>query len=392
MSLLVKDLNRYHEDRLSIHSMAQNSIKTDVIDDYQGLCALKSEWNEIAPPQQVEPWKSYNWIEAAALAYSQNHLWRIITTRSNGRLTGIAPLVLKPSNQALKPRQLHILGGEELKEPNQLIACDNQSLNALIDEMASEPVYPIRLSRISNDKKSIALLYEKFLKKGWFIKMMSLPYPYIDLPGSKIKKSLKNDLRRARKKAQTLGQLGVDFSEIKDAKQLSSILNTAFSIEASGWKGGNHTAILSDQMRKHFFETYARSSLRDDIFRISFLLIDSKPVAVQYAVEAMKAYWLLNIGYDESVRSCSPGNLLLDASIKDSLNRGLLRYNLLGKEEPWTRRWTKTTQDCVVFAAYRSNFVGAKAMLSDAFWLINKRWRDHKLNIQKKRHRQNPDQ
>jgi CelD/BcsL family acetyltransferase involved in cellulose biosynthesis len=379
MPQLAKSFGRQRGKLIPLTSEMAITHEINVIEDIQGLCDLRSEWNELAPPTEVEPWQSFNWMESAARAYSPNHRLRVITVRKSGRLTAIAPMVLKPSEQAMKPLQLHILGGEEMKEPNRLIACDNHSLNVLIDKLASEPVYPIRLSRIPDENGVVDLLRKKFIRNGWFTRVMSLPYPYIDLSGKKIRKSMRNDLRRARKKAQKIGKTQFDLVGGIDDEELAKYLTTAFEIEASGWKGRNNTAILSRDTRKKFFEHFAYSSLREGTLRLCFLLINGKPVAEQYAIESGNAYWLLNIGYDENVRSCSPGNLLLEASINHASDKGLIRYNLLGKEEPWTRRWTATTTDCILFAAYRPNLCGIKAMMSDAYSLLQRRWNVRKV-------------
>lgn len=369
---------RYRDKLKSLSLIQSQPGEINVIEDLDGLNKLRPEWDEIAFCNSVEPWQSFSWIHSAAVAFSKNQLLRIITVRKNDRLKAIVPLVLKPSEQPLKPLQLHILGGEELKEPNRLIYYDNASLDLLTNAIVSEPVYPIRLSRIPNDNAIVHLLLNKFKMHGWISRVMRMPYPYIDLSGKRIKKSLKRDLRRAKKNAYKYGELGFNLIHEISENKLQTHLDTAFRIEASGWKGKNNSAILSNKSRKDFFERYAYASLRDGTLRLYFLAINNQAVAVQYAIESMKAFWLLNIGYDEKFRTCSPGNLLLEESIKAVSQNGLTRYNLLGKEEPWTRRWTQSTKDCYILSAYHSNLCGAKAMLSDALTLVLKRFKDRR--------------
>ena len=349
---------------------------------------LQAEWNQIAPGNKVEPWQSFNWMEAAAASYHQKHSLRIITVRKDGRLIAVAPMVLKRTEQPLKPKQLHILGAEELKEPNRLIANDMASLKTLLDVITSESVYPVRLSRMPNENGMLELALNSFRKAGWITRVMYMPYPFLDLERFAPKKSLKNDLRRARKKAENLGPIGYEnFDPVHDG-DLTNRLETAFRIENSGWKGQNKTSILSNQARKDFFERYARSSMQQGTLRLAFMTIDGSAVAVQYAIESKQAYWLLNVGYDDQYRICSPGNLLLDRTIKDAAGRGLVRYNLLGKEEQWTRRWTHDSRDCFILEAFRKNWSGLKAMVSDALYMAQKRRRD-RLKLAHKKGRLN---
>lgn len=347
--------------------------KVEIIEDLDGLRGLGSEWNEIAPPKDVEPWQSFSWIEAAASSCGENYLLRVITVRKEGRLIAIAPLVLKPSEQLFRPMRLDFLGGEELKEPNWFLSLDSPSLDLLVDAIVSECAYPIRLSRIPNDPKNIHSLVTKFKKTGWITAVLSMPYPYLDLRTYHIKRSLQEDCRRARRKAEVHGEVRSEVVVAASKEELLKYLEIALRIEGSGWKCRNQTAILSNKYRREFFERYACSAWSDETLRLRFLRINGAFVAVQYAIESAKSYWLLNVGYDEEYRQCSPGNLLLEESIKDTAKNGLFRYNFLGKEEPWTRRWTTIVQDCLVLAAYRLNPYGVKAVLSDASYLVAKR-------------------
>jgi CelD/BcsL family acetyltransferase involved in cellulose biosynthesis len=317
-------------------------------------------------------------MEAAATACGREQRLRVITVRKDGRLVAIAPLVLKPSEQPFRPLRLDFLGGEELKEPNRFISRDPASLELLVDAVVSERVYPVRLSRVPNDPEDIRLLVTKFRKSGWVTPVLSMSYPYLDLGTNPIRKSLREDLRRARRKAEARGEVRSEAVVAASREELLKHLERAFRIEGSGWKGRNRTAILSNGFRRAFFERYACSAWRDGTLRLSFLRVNDASVAVQYAIESARSYWLLNVGYDEEYRHCSPGNLLLEESIRDAARAGLLRYNFLGKEEPWTSRWTTTVRDCLVLAAYRLNPNGVKAIWSDASYLVAKRWNERK--------------
>lgn len=346
-----------------------------IITDPDMMGDLAAEWNKLAPPDSVEPWQSFSWHRSAAKASEKTSFLRIFTARKEGRLTAIAPMVLKQSGQPLKPWRLGFLGGEDLKEPNRLVGSDPGALDILIDTISAEQVYPVRLSRIPSDHGTLSSIIEKFKNRGWIIKIAHMPYPFLDLSRAPIKKSLQRDLRRARKKAQKHGTLSFKVICDKEQGNLQQHLKKLFRIEASGWKGRNQTAILSNKTRKKFFENYAVSALNDGILRLFFLMLDGKAVAVQYGVESANAFWLLNIGYDERYRDCSPGNLLLEESIKSASKNDLIYYNLLGKDEPWTRRWTTTSRDCFILAAYKLNYHGLKAILSDILYLSRKQIR-----------------
>ena len=349
-----------------------DSYQIEIVEDFTSLQNLKKEWDELAPPRDVEPWQSFSWSEAAATAYNKNDVLRIITVRKDKRLVAITPLVVKPSAQPLSPFRVDFLGGEELKEPNRFLSLDPIATNLLMDTIVTEHLYPLRLSRLPDDTDLLNSLMMKLANAGWVTRYMRLPYPYLDLGPNPLKKSLREDLKRARRKAEAQGKVRAEAVSAANEEELLSHLREAFRIEASGWKGRDGTAILSSEARKNFFERFACSAWRDGTLRLWFLYIDEVPVAFQLAIESAMAFWLFKIGYDEKYEHCSPGNLLLGETIMEAAKNGLSQYHLLGKEEPWTKRWASKSRDSYVVAAYRPNMHGVKAMTSDVLYLFKK--------------------
>jgi CelD/BcsL family acetyltransferase involved in cellulose biosynthesis len=358
----------------------------DIVTERGAFRGLREEWNRAAAPDQTEPWQSFSWIASCAATYNKSHRLHIITVREANRLTGIAPLALTQSSQPLRPRRLEFVGGDDLKEPNCFVANDPTALDALTKGIVSERIYPVRLSRVPTDRGAIKSLQASFHRHGWISKTVSIPYPYVrlDRGAGLISKSLKSDLARARRKAEKRGGVWSEVFQPSSREDVHQRLQDAFRIEASGWKGRNQTAILCSDSRRRFFERLADAASLDGTLRLIFLKVGCEDVAVHYAIEAANEYWLLNIGYRDDYRDCSPGNLLLEETIKDAARRGLTRYNFLGKEEPWTQRWTSDLRDCVVVAAYRPNYFGFRAVLSDALYLLQKRRRDRLVQEVKK--------
>jgi CelD/BcsL family acetyltransferase involved in cellulose biosynthesis len=372
--------------------MIDANASTDMVvaRDISALACLKEDWDRLAPPDQSEPWQTYRWVDACANSFGKDHQLHVVALLRQSRLVAIAPLILAESHQPLHPIRYEFLGGIELKEPNRLSAIDGAALDLLADQLAREPLYPVRLSRIPNERLAVEQLRAAFRRRGWLTKTVSMPYPYLSLAprDSPIKKSLVEDLKRGRRKAERRGPIQLEVSSLHPGVDLRNRLDDAFLIEASGWKGANQTAVLSHAARRAFFVRLADAAARDGTLRLAFLRVGGVDVASQYALESANAYWLLNIGYREEFRECSPGNLLLEATIREAAQRGLTRYNFLGKEEPWTRRWTSDVQDCVVFGAYRLNAFGARAILSDALYLLQKRRQDRAAQALRRRARQ----
>jgi CelD/BcsL family acetyltransferase involved in cellulose biosynthesis len=89
-------------------------------------------------------------------------------------------------------------------------------------------------------------------------------------------------------------------------------------------------------------------------------------VATQLAVEYSNRFWLLKIGYDESLARCSPGSLLMLHTLGDAAARGLTGYEFLGSEAPWTAIWTSEVLATTVVGAYPPRLPAGAALAADA--------------------------
>ena len=118
-------------------------------------------------------------------------------------------------------------------------------------------------------------------------------------------------------------------------------------------------------MRARFFHRYAATAAAQGILRLVFMRIAGRAVGMQIAVECARRFWLLKIGYDESVARCSPGNLLMLHTVQYAAARGLLSYEFLGGAAPWTATWTKTLRQCTVVRAYPFSAAGMTALSWD---------------------------
>jgi len=133
--------------------------------------------------------------------------------------------------------------------------------------------------------------------------------------------------------------------------ELDPLLEEAFQVEASGWKGHKGTALASDLLRQSFYRRYAAAACEKGILRLSLLRIGGRAAAMQFAVEWGKRFWLLKIGYDEEFSRCSPGTLLMLETLRYAAGRGLQSYEFLGVVEPWLAAWTKQVRTCVMLRA-----------------------------------------
>jgi len=196
-------------------------------------------------------------------------------------------------------------------------------------------------------------------------------------PESHLNSGRRSDLRRARRKAEQLGTVDSRVLTPRPS-ELASLLDEAFAVEASGWKGAASSALCCDPRRASFFRRYAAAAARFGMLRILFLRIGGDLAAMQIAVETRRKLWLLKVGYREQLAKCSPGMLLMRDSIAYAADAGLEGFEFLGRAEAWTDVWTDQLREHVSLRVYPWRLGGLMALTTDAAQLGIGRWRSQK--------------
>jgi CelD/BcsL family acetyltransferase involved in cellulose biosynthesis len=213
------------------------------------------------------------------------------------------------------------------------------------------------LPRVPADSPSVAALCTAYRGRGVVRTIPTTGYPFLQLdpgwqePERKFNAGRRSDFRRARRHAETRGTLCFEVLSPTPA-QLQPLLDEAWRVEASGWKGQNGSALLCDPLRGAFFRRFALGASKKGLLRIAFMRIEGRAVAMQLNAESANRLWLLKIGHDENFARCSPGQQLMLYVVRDAAMRGLEAIEFLGQPEPWTQFWTTAVRKCVALRAY----------------------------------------
>lgn len=327
------------------HAPARRGVET--IDDLRGLAELGPEWERLRGPN-AWPMQHHAWALSCAEAFVAPGDLRVVTCRHGGELVAVAPLVASRQRRgALMP-----LGGAELYEPCDLLAGGPDALAQLTRAIARRGGALV-LSRTPAKSPTIAALRRAYRGRGGAVATAPAKgAPFVALhdgwrePESQLSARRRSDLRRAMRRAERLGSVTVEL-RAPSGDEVASLLAEALAVEASGWKARNATAVVADEAMSRFFAAWAPRAASLGQLRIALLRIAGQAVAAQISIECANRLWLLKIGYDEAVGSCSPGTLLLAQVVGDAAARGLDAVELLGEVEPWTHVWTEEAHELV---------------------------------------------
>jgi CelD/BcsL family acetyltransferase involved in cellulose biosynthesis len=356
-----------HElDPSSGHSLdrgAYNCSSVSLLGDHKGLEAAWRKLGEIG----ASPTEQYDWARTCA-AMNGTYVRRplAVTVNRGEELVAVAPMDVKPVNGICRRV---MLGVDLLHEPADILAADPQALDEIAHVLAKDPA-PISFGRLPADSPSTTALRSAFARRALILVRPRSSYPYLELneswtkPEQHLKARRRSDLRRARRRADKLGNIT---SEVLTPapEELAPLLDEVFDVEARSWKKEAGTAMACGSVEGVFFSKYAHAAcLRGDL-RLAFLRLDGQPIAVQLAVVQGGRFWLLKIGYDAQFASCSPGNLLMREAIAYAAKSRLAGFEFLGGNEPWIKPWTRLERASIAMRVYPHSLQGMAALAAD---------------------------
>ena len=348
-----------------------------VLRDPEDLADLAPGWSSLATttaPPTMQP----AWSGAAARTISSGRPLRVVGIGPPERPRAIAPLA---RGQSIVGHYRQI-GADDLGEPADLLYEDAAAAEELVETLL-ELNLPVRLNRLPADSEVLKAVLNTGNRRALVQMRPGDGAPYIDLddswrePERRLSTSRRGALRRARRRAEGLGELTMHIDR-PTPDQVPSVLDEAFEVEARGWKGRSATALAHDARRASFYRHYLTSAAAEGTLVAAFLRLDGRAIAMQLAVDTGGRQWVLKIGFDEEYAKCSPGNVLTGEMIKDAAERGLERYEFLGSPSPWIDAWTSSRHSLAQVSLAPLTPTGLAAGASELARLARLRWRAHR--------------
>jgi CelD/BcsL family acetyltransferase involved in cellulose biosynthesis len=167
----------------------------------------------------------------------------------------------------------------------------------------------------------VAFSYEIILPRTW--------ESYLQMLAGKQRHEIRRKLRR-------LNEAGeIRFRIIERPDEISENMDTFFSMFKASRP--DKSEFLTDQMVS-FFLMLAQRMAQQGFLRMFFLDIDRVPAAGVMCFDYNDTIFLYNNGYNPQFSNLSPGFLSKVYSIRNSIDQGKLRYDLLKGDEGYKKR------------------------------------------------------
>ncbi len=315
------------------------------IDSRPEFLELEEEWNDLAASTLDEPFHRHEFLRIWIDNFHPRAPLRVLTAREKGELVGALALFQEEATVFGAPvRQVVSFANDHTPRFDLLARDPPATAKAFFEHLTDDGSWQLlRINEVPEGGGAWHIL-EAAREAGFPVgTWASSRSPYVPLSPDKdqlrprlLRKFLAN-VRRRRKKLERLGR--VTLERVTGGTELPRALAEGFAVENSGWKGMGGSAIVQDPRTWGFYSELARNAAYGDWLAIYLLRLDGRPVAFHFSLTWRGRYYLLKPGYDESIKECSPGQLLVDEVMEDCLRRGFTEFDFLGPDMPWKREW-----------------------------------------------------
>ena len=327
-----------------------NAATTEIIETYEDLLALEGEWNDAVERAHVpHPFLRHEWIRTWWDAFGSQRDLHIILVRTDGRITGIAPLMRESTTvYGLPVRRIALLANDHTPRIDFVIAGNAGEVyssiwGVLVRDLDRWDV--LQLTQVPRTSPTLAAVKAFAAAQGlstgtW----TSSDSPYLELRGTweeywtglpaKFRSNVRNRMSRLVK----LGEPTLEVVTAPDA--IDSACADAWRLETSGWKDDEGTSITSDPAVQRFYTLLAQRAIERGWLRLLFLNVAGTRIAVSYGACYDDRLFLFKTGYDRQFHQCSPFKVLTYLAAQHAYAQGLREIDFLGDTEPWKQEWT----------------------------------------------------
>ena len=280
------------------------------------------------------------WLKTWWDTFGENNDPVILTGYRDGKLIGIAPL-------NVQKKTARFIGGENVCDYQDMVVAPNhhyEFLEAILSHLKKRGIRFLQLGTLRPDSIALTELPNLAKQMGYAVIFNQVAFSYeIILPRTwesylnMLKGKQRHEIRRKLRRLNEAGH--VQFRVLERLDEISEAMDTFFSLFKASRP--DKSEFLTDQMMS-FFRLLAQRMAHRGFLKMSFLDIDKVPAAGVMCFDYNDILFLYNNGYNPQFSNLSPGFLSKVYSIRNSIEQGKLRYDLLKGDEGYKKRLGST--------------------------------------------------
>jgi CelD/BcsL family acetyltransferase involved in cellulose biosynthesis len=324
--------------------MDDNSVRIEVARSLSQLRDVAAQWDFlVAKSRNPSPMSSHAWISSyLEHMMSGSAAWYVLLAFESESLVGILPVIQQKRsvagigpNQFVLPSDDHTISVDVVVSRAHEDVVADMMIQALMKVGKSNAV--LSAGSLPETSPLFSLRDRKRFKDfdgyGSYLKIDS----DLDACIARLSSNFRKNLRKSSRKLEYMS--GVRFRFVSSEEDSEEQLNTFCSVEASGWKGSQGTAIMSSPQLFEFYKSLVGRLAEAGWLEWHFLECEKHTIAAHMAVRIARRLTIIKIGYDEDYRYVSPGNMLLLETIRRSYGSGKVDEIDCITDMKWNENW-----------------------------------------------------
>jgi CelD/BcsL family acetyltransferase involved in cellulose biosynthesis len=292
--------------------------------------ALAAEWDELVRGMpRPSPFLLHGWLMEWWLHYGEGARLAVVTARRDGRLVGVAPMMVRRRGSA---RVARFLGGHESALADLLLAEgeDESTAASLIEELQKEPFdYADLFGLPVASWIELASVGKLPVVERVEAPVLLMPDGWDAAYNAKTSSKKRNLHRRRLRQLSEIGE--IEFTVGRTRAELEPMLEDAFRIHDLRWKGRPDGSTFGTG--KAFHRAAVQRLGDDDVLRLILLKVGGRPAAFVYGFALADTIYLHRLAFDPALSRFSPGLVTTLETLRVAGEEGLTRCEFLGGDE-----------------------------------------------------------
>jgi len=338
--------------------------------------SLESDWNALLQNSTNDiVCLTHDWFRCWWRGYSDGNRLFTLLAKDNGKLVGIAPLMIRRGTYRGFPVRKVCFMQNSNSPRVDFIAAERREefIRSVIGFLeANRHLWDIvALEKIPKSSESTDILQRIAEERRLFYTMNdSMRSPFIPIDSdwetyfSKRTKHFRKKLRNKVNKVNKLGEVAIE--EVNHREDVDRVLPEVFEVSKKSWKSQNGTAITSTRGKQMFFKELSKTASLKGWLSIWLLRIDGKAIAMEYRLKYKNVVYALRKDFDEEYRNLSPGSVLERHVIEHIFRKDYTEFDLCGDSQEYKMRWTSTAREHLKFNIFNRSIYPSMLRLVEA--------------------------
>jgi CelD/BcsL family acetyltransferase involved in cellulose biosynthesis len=276
------------------------------------------------------------WLRVWWTIFSNESSPYICSVRDNGRLIGIAPLLVDGD-------EARFIGDPDVCDYQDFIVAPGRGqefFDTLIDHIRREGVRGLDLNAARGDSKALTELVAVARRLECEVSCEPEDVTFeLDLPTSwnaflgMLTGKQRHEVRRKFRRLHEAGE--INYRVVEDFRDVADEMETFLAL--FGLSRSDKSAFMTSQMAT-YFRSLAETMSQENLLKLFFLDLDGTPAAAVMCFDYNNTMYLYNNGYDGRFSSLSVGLLSKVLAIRESILRGRKKYDFLKGTEEYKHR------------------------------------------------------